>query len=128
MIPPTSTKEPALHCLAVPGCGVYADEMAEGLDIHLDFTTGGDEEWEETSALSPVYGGDAVKSSYSLKDNEQSRMQTTGPRRISTVADCRLRIGPDHPSLCLRPNPRHRHRPLPVGRPKDTQKQAAKQR
>jgi len=77
MIPPTSIKQPARHGQDVPGCAVYADELAEGLDIHLDFTTGGDEDWDETSGFSPVYGDDAVSSSYSVKDNEESWMQTT---------------------------------------------------
>jgi len=39
MVSPTRTKEPALHGLGVPTCAVYADEVADGLDIHLDFTT-----------------------------------------------------------------------------------------
>jgi len=39
MVSPTRTKEPALHGLDVPTCAVYADEVADGLDIHLDFTT-----------------------------------------------------------------------------------------
>jgi len=99
MSPPTGTKEPALHWLDVAGCAVYADEIVEGLDIHLDFTTGGDEDWMATSALSPVYGGDAARSSYCL--NEPSWMQTSEERVFS---DCRLSMANwTRSSQCLPP-------------------------
>ena len=41
MIPPTGITEPARQGQDVPAYAVYADEMAEGLDIRPEVATGG---------------------------------------------------------------------------------------
>ena len=76
MIPPAGTKEAASHCLDTPDRGVYADKYAEAVDVHLDFTSGGDETWE-TQIYATYHNGDAARTRYNVSDNDESWLQTT---------------------------------------------------
>ena len=76
VIPATSIKEPARHGQDVAGCARYADRYAEAVDVHLDFTSGGDETWE-TQIYASYHNGDAARSRYNVSSNDESWIQTT---------------------------------------------------
>ena len=50
--------------------------MAEAVDVHLDFTTGGNYNWT-TQEHTSYYNGDAARSGVNIYRNQESWMQTT---------------------------------------------------